>query len=79
MKVLDIITAVLLFIGGINWGLMGFFDFNLISAVFGEATALTKVIYAVVGLSGLYEAFSYTFGFRAAQHRWCETVAAVKH
>ena len=41
-------------IGAINWGLIGFFDFNLVSGIFGDATAFTRVIYALVGLSGLY-------------------------
>ena len=41
-------------IGAINWGLIGFFDFNLVSGIFGDATAFTRVIYALVGLSGIY-------------------------
>ena len=41
-------------LGAINWGLIGFFDFNLVSGIFGDATAFTRVIYALVGLSGLY-------------------------
>ena len=79
MKVLDIVTAVLLAIGGINWGLVGFFDFNLITAVFGGASALSNTIYALVGLSALYDVFSFAFGYKAMQHRWCETSVAVKH
>ena len=72
MKVLDIIVTVLLVIGAVNWGLVGFFGFNLVSALFGEATALTRVIYAAVGLSGLYEAFNFTIGYEAMHHRWCD-------
>jgi uncharacterized membrane protein YuzA (DUF378 family) len=79
MKALDIVVTVLLLIGGLNWGLMGFFNFNLVGAIFGEATALSRVIYALVGLSALYEFFGFTFGFKAIQHRWCETPASVKH
>ncbi|MCC8081955.1 MAG: DUF378 domain-containing protein [Lachnospiraceae bacterium] len=53
-KVLDIILLVLVIIGAVNWGLVGFFRFNLISYLFGNMTWLTRVIYALVGLSGLY-------------------------
>jgi uncharacterized membrane protein YuzA (DUF378 family) len=75
MKVLDVIVTVLLLIGGINWGLVGFLGFNML---FGEATAITRVIYALVGLSALYEIGSFAFGYKAMQDRWCET-ASVKH
>lgn len=45
----------ILIIGGINWGLIGFFDFDLVAAIFGgQDAALSKIIYAVVGLSALY-------------------------
>ena len=54
MKTLDYILLTLVIIGAINWGLIGFFDFNLVSGIFGDATAFTRVIYALVGLSGLY-------------------------
>ena len=53
-KVLDIILLVLVIIGAVNWGLVGFFRFNLIAYLFGNMTWLTRVIYALVGLSGLY-------------------------
>lgn len=79
MKVLDIIVTVLLVIGALNWGLVGIFGYNLVGAVFGEATALTRVIYTVVGVAGIYEAFNFTFGFDALHHRWCEVPAGMKH
>ena len=72
MKVLDIVVTVLLVIGAVNWGLVGFFGLNFVSALFGEATALTRVVYAAVGLSGLYEAFNFTIGYEAMHHRWCD-------
>ena len=79
MKTLDVIVTILMIIGGLNWGLVGFFNVNLIAAIFGEASAISRVIYALVGLSALYEFFAFTFGFRAMQDRWCETLATVKH
>lgn len=53
MCVLSWITSILVIVGALNWGLVGFFDFNLVEAIFGVG-ALSRVIYAVVGLAGLY-------------------------
>jgi uncharacterized protein len=79
MKVLDILVTVLLVIGAINWGLVGIFGFNLVGVLFGEATALTRVIYTFVGLSGIYEAFNFTIGYEAMHHRWCDLPTTVRH
>lgn len=54
MKFLNYLCLTLTIIGAIVWGLIGFFDFNLVSALFGDASALTRIIYALVGISGLY-------------------------
>jgi len=51
------IAVILVIIGGLNWGLVGFFKFDLISAVFGDMSALTRIIFALVGLSALYMLF----------------------
>ncbi len=48
------IAIVLTAIGAINWGLVGLFDFNLVAAIFGEMTVLSRIIYVLVGLSGIY-------------------------
>ena len=73
MRYLDIFVTVLLVIGALNWGWIGLFGYNAVGALFGEASAFTRVIYALVGLSGLYEAYSFTFGYNELHHRWCET------
>lgn len=45
----------LVIIGGINWGLIGFFQFDLVAAIFGgQTSALSRIVYGIVGLSGLY-------------------------
>ena len=44
-------------IGGLNWGLVGFLDFNLVSFLFGDMTVLTRTVYALVGLSAIWIAF----------------------
>ena len=54
MKVIDKIDLVLIIIGAINWGLIGFFNFNLVAVIFGEMTWISRVIYALVGISGLW-------------------------
>ena len=54
MKTLDAIALLLVIIGAVNWGLIGFFQFDLVAALFGYMTAYSRVIYALVGISGLY-------------------------
>ena len=55
MKGIDVVSFILLIVGGINWGLIGLFDFNLVAAIFGEMGILTRIIYAAVGIAALYE------------------------
>jgi uncharacterized protein len=54
MKILDIIVSVLLIIGGLNWGLVGFFNYDLVAALTGHLTLVSRIIYVVVGLAALY-------------------------
>ncbi len=54
MKTLDYIALILVVIGAINWGLIGFFSFDLVRAVFGDMTLVSRIVYALVGVSGLY-------------------------
>lgn len=79
LKVLDVVVAVFLMAGGLCWGVMGFFNVNLIATLFGEASAWSRLVYALMGICALYEIGDFTFGFKAVQHRWCETPAAIKH
>ncbi len=53
-KGLDYTVLVLAIVGTINWGLIGFFGFDLVKFLFGDMTLLSRIIYAVVGLVGLY-------------------------
>lgn len=52
------ISALLLVVGGLNWGLVGLFGFDLVAALFGEMSALSRVVYVLVGLSALYALFA---------------------
>ncbi len=54
MKVVDKIALVLIIIGAINWGLVGFFKFNLVDTIFGNMSVISRIIYALVGISGLW-------------------------
>ena len=54
VKIIDTIALILIIIGAINWGLIGFFQFNLVEAIFGDMTVLSRIIYGLVGISGLW-------------------------
>lgn len=54
MKTLDTIALILIIIGAINWGLVGFFQFDLVASIFDQMPSITRVIYALVGIAGLY-------------------------
>lgn len=53
-KWIDYTTLTLVIIGAVNWGLVGFFKFDLVAYLFGSMTWISRIIYALVGLSGLY-------------------------
>lgn len=59
MKGLDYTLLTLVIIGAINWGLIGFFQFDLVAFIFGNISWLSRIIYALVGLSGLYMISAY--------------------
>ena len=54
MKIIDKIALILIIIGAINWGLIGLFRFNLVELIFGDMTALARIVYSLVGISGLW-------------------------
>lgn len=51
---LDWTALFLTIIGGLNWGLIGFFEFDLVAAIFGEMSGLSRIIYGLVGVSAVY-------------------------
>lgn len=53
-KILDNILLAVIIVGAVNWGLIGFFRFDLIAFLFGNMSWLSRVIYALVGISGIY-------------------------
>jgi len=70
MKKLDVIAAALVIVGALNWGLAGVFHLDLVATVFGmrfgETSALSSVVYGLVGLAGLYQALTW----KSIQRRW---------
>lgn len=58
LKTVDYIALTLVIIGAINWGLIGFLGFDLVRVIFGDMTMVSRIIYALVGIAGLY-ALSY--------------------
>ena len=72
MKVMDVVAAGLVVVGALNWGLVAVAQFDLVAALFGlmfgEVSALTAVVYGLVGVAGLYQAFFW----KRVQGRWLE-------
>ena len=54
MKVIDKIALVLIIIGALNWWLIGLFGFDLVATLFGEMTIISRIVYGLVGISGLW-------------------------
>ena len=66
MRTLDVIVAVLLVVGGLNWGLVGLFDFDLVETLFSSIPVVQKTVYVLVGLSAIYQ----IIGLKGIQTRW---------
>lgn len=72
MKSFDILAAVLLVVGGLNWGLVGLFEFDLVATIFGGSSALlAKIVYIVVGLAAVNQGVMW----KAIQRRWAFAAA----
>jgi uncharacterized membrane protein YuzA (DUF378 family) len=54
LAILDWITLILVIVGGLNWGLVGLFKFDLVAAIFGEMGIISRIVYILVGLSAIY-------------------------
>lgn len=67
MGVIDWIAMILLIIGGLNWGLIGLFDIDLVAALFGAKSMMSRAVYTLVGVSALYEAIRLLIGEPVAE------------
>lgn len=54
MNALDWVAWVLVIVGGLNWGLIGFFQFDLVATLFGDMTMMSRIVYDLVGLAAVY-------------------------
>lgn len=63
MRAINLVTLLLIIVGGLNWGLVGLFNFNLVSAIFGDMSALSRIIYVLVGLSAIWQIMPLVRGF----------------
>ena len=72
MKLIDVVAAVLVVVGALNWGLVAVARFDLVAALFGlsfgEVSGLTAVVYGLVGVAGLYQALFW----KRVQGRWMQ-------
>lgn len=73
MKTIDVLAAVLLVVGGLNWGLYGLLDLDLVASTAGAGTFLSQLVYAAVGFAALYQVLA----LRSIQRRWNVSPARV--
>jgi uncharacterized membrane protein YuzA (DUF378 family) len=66
MRTIDVVAAVLLVVGGLNWGFVGIANFDLVATLFGAGSILATIIYTLVGVAAVYQALS----LKAIQKRW---------
>jgi uncharacterized membrane protein YuzA (DUF378 family) len=70
MRTFDIVTGLLVIVGGLNWGLVAVAEFDLVAAVFGldfgETNAATRIVYGLVGIAAVYQLLQLT----AIRRRW---------
>jgi len=80
-RTIDLLAAILVIVGALNWGLVAIAGFDLVAWVFGlsfgDTNAATRVVYGLVGLAGVYEAFRLPALFRA--HGRTASASAVSH
>jgi uncharacterized membrane protein YuzA (DUF378 family) len=66
MKKLDLLIWTLLVIGGLNWGLVGIFNFDLVATLFGDMSIISRIVYTLVGIAAVYDVLS----IKAIWKRW---------
>jgi len=69
MRAINLLTLTLVIVGGLNWGLVGLFGFDLVAAIFGEMSPLSRIVYVLVGLSALWQVIPLLKGFSDGETR----------
>jgi len=75
MKTLDVAIWTVLTVGGLNWGFVGIFNINLIAAMLGDMTFMTRIIYALIGFAAVYDIVAT----KAIWQRWGMHYTAPSH
>jgi len=66
MRTIDVVAAVLLAVGGLNWGLVGLLSFDLVGTIFGNMSILSRLVYVAVGLCAVYQGLQW----KSIKRRW---------
>ncbi len=67
MRAVNLVTLLLVIVGGLNWGLIGLFDFNLVAALFGDMLPLSRIVYVLVGVSAVWQLIPFVQGLSAGE------------
>ena len=69
MRAINLLTLALVIIGGLNWGLVGLLNFDLVAALFGEMSPVSRIVYVLVGASALWQLIPLLKGFSDGETR----------
>jgi len=59
MNIIKLLAFILIVVGGLNWGLVGLFNFDLVATIFGDMSMISRIVYILVGLSAIYVFFTH--------------------
>jgi hypothetical protein len=68
MNVLNAIVLILMIVGALNWGLVGLFSFDLVARIFGGLPAISRIVYIIVGLAGIYSVVFFSMFYHHMPH-----------
>jgi uncharacterized membrane protein YuzA (DUF378 family) len=69
MRAINVITLLLVIVGGLNWGLVGLFNFDLVAGLFGEMSALSRIVYVLVGASAMWQVIPLIEALNSGERR----------
>jgi hypothetical protein len=69
MRAINLVSLLLVIVGGLNWGLVGLFDFDLVAALCGEMSALSRIVYVLVGASAVWQVIPLAEGMNSNEGR----------
>jgi uncharacterized membrane protein YuzA (DUF378 family) len=73
MKTLNTVTLLLVIVGGLNWGLVGLFGFDLVAALFGSGSMLSRLVYVLVGASAVWQVMPLVRAIRSEPEHVAQT------